>query len=57
MLFNQYVNKIHRTKVLQDYETFDGVKRVNETITLPEVYKLFKDSGFVPSHLTKDNLQ
>ncbi len=56
-LFTKYANKgIYRVKTLQDYGVFDGNKRANETISLPEISKLLKDHKVFPKLLQKDDV-
>ena len=43
-------------KQLSDYNSFDGSKNINETISLPEVIKLMKEAQIVPQLIKKEEL-
>ena len=56
-VFSKYANKgIYKVKQLQDYNNFDGAKRLNETVSLAELTKMLRDAKVVPRLITKQEV-
>jgi len=41
---------------LEDYYTFDGHSHINQTISLSELTKMFKDAKLIPAQMTVSEL-